>query len=144
LGGVLGRLAILIAAVSVAAALLGGCGGSSSSSSSSGGTEGGAGGTTSGGSTSSGENAPPGASVQVCAITVGGFEALRATGVPCEAAQQLAVAWRRSAACEPAAGASRSSCTVRTYRCLTTNTAHGYTVGCSQPGRSVAFVVRKR
>jgi hypothetical protein len=133
------KLAAPIAAVAVAAALLGGCGGSSSSS---GGTTGGTTSGETGGATTS--EGPAGASAQVCVIEVGGFEGLRATGVACGTAQALAVAWRRSAGCEPAAGASRSACTLRSYRCLATSTARGYTVGCSRPGRSVAFIVRKR
>ena len=130
------RLASPIAAVAVAAVLLGGCGGSGSSSSS-GGTTGGT------GATSSSTEGPPGASATLCAIDVGGFEGVRATGVSCGTAQRLAIAWRHSGACEPAAGASRSSCSVRSYRCLATSTARGYTVGCSRPGHSVAFIVRQ-
>ncbi len=129
------RLAIPILAAAAAAALLGGCGGSSS------------GGSTSGGSATSpsqGATAPAGASARACPIDASGIEALRAAGVSCGEAQRLASGWRRSASCAPAAGASRSACTVRSYRCLAASTARGYTVGCSRPGRSVAFIVRRR
>lgn len=128
------RLATRFAIVALAAALLAGCGGSGSGSSS--------GGSSSGGTGSS--SAPAGASAEACVLSVGGLEGLRAAGISCGKAQKLAIGWRRSAGCAPAAGASRSACTVGGYRCLATSTARGYTVGCAQPGRSVAFIVRRR
>jgi hypothetical protein len=136
LGGVPVRLATPIAIAVLAAALLGGCGGSSSSSSTTGGSGGSPG--------ASSSTAPAGASAHVCVLNAGGAEGLRATGVSCGKAQRLAIAWRRSGACAPAGGASRSACTVSSYRCLTTSTARGFTVACSRPGRSVAFTVRPR
>lgn len=117
----------------LAAALLGGCGGSSPGSSSGGGEPG-----------ASGSTAPAGASAKVCVLNAGGAEGLRATGISCGEAQRVAIGWRRGAGCEPAAGASRASCSVRSYRCLATSTARGYSVGCSRPGRSLAFTVRRR
>lgn len=126
------RLATPIAIAAFAAALLGGCGGSSSST---------AGGGEPGAPSSS---APAGASVRVCPLNAGGVESLRATAVSCGAAQRVAIAWRRDGACAPAGGASRSSCTVRPYRCLATSTARGFAVGCSRPGRSIAFIGRRR
>jgi hypothetical protein len=127
------RFATPLATVALAAALLGGCGGSSSSSPG-GGAEPGA----------NSSSAPAGASAKACVLNAGGAEALRATGISCGEAQRVAIGWGRGAGCEPAAGASRSSCSVRSYRCLATSTARGYSVGCSRPGRSLAFTVRRR
>ncbi|HEX2391947.1 MAG TPA: hypothetical protein VHI77_03410 [Solirubrobacterales bacterium] len=124
---VLTQLAIAVLVV----AGLGGCGGGSSS----------------GGSAepkTSGSTAPAGASAHACALNAGGVEGLRATGLACGTAQRIGLAWRRSSACRPPAGASRAACAVRSYRCLATSTDRGLAVGCSRPGRSVAFTVRRR
>jgi hypothetical protein len=102
------------------------------------------------GSTTGGESsgaktstAPAGASAHACVLNAGGAEGLRATAVSCGEARRVALGWRRSDACAPAGGASRAACTVRSYRCLATSTARGFTVGCSRPGRSLAFTVRR-
>jgi hypothetical protein len=89
-----------------------------------------------------GSTAPAGASARACVLSTGGAAGLRATGVACGTAQRLAIAWRHSTACAPAADASRAACTVRSYRCLATSTDRGLAVDCSRPGRSVAFTVR--
>lgn len=125
------RLAAPIVIAILAAALLAGCGGSSDGGSSS--TE--APPTTS--------TAPAGASARTCPTAANGAEALRATGVSCGRAQRVVVAWQQSGSCEPAAGASRSSCTAAGYRCLSTVTDSGLAVSCSGPGRSIAFVAKR-
>ncbi|HEY0318277.1 MAG TPA: hypothetical protein VGC49_08280 [Solirubrobacterales bacterium] len=128
------RLAAPIAIVLLAAAVMAGCGGSSEQGSSSGGS-------TAAPPTKS--TGPAGASAQSCPIEANGTEALRATGVSCGKAQRLVAAWNRSESCAPPAGASRSSCDVDGYRCLSAATDRGLAVSCSQSGRSIAFVVRR-
>lgn len=128
------RLATPLAIVALAAALLSGCGGSSSDES------------------SSSESAPPaststapiGASAKSCDSYAVDAEALRATNVPCDQARQVMYGWQRDPACAKPAGASRTSCLTRSYRCLGARTDRGLAVSCSRAGESIAFVVGKR
>ena len=83
-------------------------------------------------------SAPAGAAAHSCA-TVGGLTKLRAVGVGCDAARQVAVAWKVPR-CRPSPGASRSACSVRRYRCQGVVTARGLAVSCSRPGRSISFL----
>jgi hypothetical protein len=129
------RLATPLAIAALAAALLAGCGGSSSESDS--------------GSTGSSpppqasdSTAPAGASAQVCETHAVDASALHATGVSCGEAQRLMFAWQRDPGCASPRGASRSSCTTGSYRCLGTTTARGVSVSCSRPGRSIAFLAK--
>lgn len=124
------RFATPIVVLALLLAVLSGCGDSSGET----------GATTSPGPSSS--TSPAGASVRACPLDAGGVERLRATGVSCGEAQRLATAWRRSAGCPAAPGASHSACTVRGYRCIGTVTSRGLAVSCSRPGRAVAFNVR--
>jgi hypothetical protein len=57
--------------------------------------------------------------------------------------RRTAAAWLRSPACAPA-GASRSACTVRGYRCQATVAGRGVAVGCAAAGRSISFLARHR
>lgn len=127
------RLAVPIAIVALSAAALVGCGDSSSEQSSSGATA----------PPASTSTAPAGASAHACPLSAGGAEGLRATGVSCGKAQRLAIAWRRSGECVPPAGASRSACTISSYRCLAAATGRGLAVSCARPGRAVAFTARQ-
>jgi hypothetical protein len=131
------RLATPLAIAVLAAALLAGCGGSSSPQS----------GSTSTGSTkapkASDSTAPVGASAQVCETHAVDASALHATGVSCGEARRLMFAWQRDPACASPRGASRSSCTTGSYRCLGTTTARGVSVSCSRPGRSFAFLAKR-
>lgn len=43
--------------------------------------------------------------------------------------------------CERPAGASRWGCSIDSYRCQAVVTDRGWSVSCSEPGRSVAFRV---
>ncbi|HEX2706458.1 MAG TPA: hypothetical protein VHM66_00435 [Solirubrobacterales bacterium] len=121
----------------LAAALLAGCGGSSSSDS-------GSTSTGSGTAPKSGDStAPIGASAQSCDTHAVAVKSLRATGVSCSQARQLMFGWQRNPACASPQGASRSSCTTRSYRCLGTTTSRGLAVSCSRPGHSVAFIAKR-
>lgn len=132
------RLAAPLLAVALATAMLGGCGGSSNDGS---------------GATSTdrvespapegranGAAAPVGAGAKSCDTGSAGVEALRATGVSCDLARRVLHGWQRNHACASPAGASRVSCSTRSYRCLGARTDRGVTVSCSRPGRSIAFV----
>jgi hypothetical protein len=134
------RLAIPLAIVALAAALLAGCGGSSSSSTG-GSTQTGTGapGKTSG---SGAPSAPVGASARNCDTHAADVAALRVVGVACGRARQVMFGWQRAGSCKPASGASRTSCTARSYRCLSARTSRGVVVGCSRPDESIAFIVK--
>jgi hypothetical protein len=133
------RLAASLVAVVFAAVLVAGCGGSSSD-------EG-----TSGGSTQTGTSAPPadtsgapiGAAAKGCETQAVDAEALRATGVSCALARQVMYGWQQQSSCSSPPGASRVSCTTRSYRCTGTRTDRGTAVSCARPGRSVAFVAKR-
>ncbi|MGN6254317.1 MAG: hypothetical protein ACTHO8_04965 [Solirubrobacterales bacterium] len=125
------RLATPIVALAVLLGAASGCGSSGESS---------AGSTASPGAGSS--TGPAGASARACPLEVEGIGGLRAAGVSCDEAQRIASAWHRGSGCA-APGASHSACTVRGYRCIGTATGRGLSVGCSLPGRSVAFTVRR-
>jgi hypothetical protein len=127
------RLLTPIATLALAAALLAGCGSSGDGSTSTGSAP----------PSSSGATAPAGASAQSCETQAVDAEALRATGLGCDQAGRLMLAWQRDPGCAPAKGASRSSCTVSSYRCLGVVAAEGVAVSCAQPGRSIAFVARR-
>jgi hypothetical protein len=135
------RLATPLAIVALAAALLSGCGGSSSSSTG-GSTQTGTGAPsqTSGAGTPS---APVGASARECATHAANAAGLRAVGVSCGAARKVMYGWQLLGACAPPSAASRTSCTVRSFRCLSGGTDRGVVVGCSRPGESIAFVARR-
>ena len=135
------RLAAPLAIVALAAVLLAGCGGSSSEegqttggparkerqSSPEGGTSG----------------APIGAAARGCDTNAVDVEGLRATGLSCGQARQVMHGWQRARSCAGRSGASRSSCTSGSYRCLSTRTDHGLAVSCSRPGRSIAFIAKR-
>ena len=51
--------------------------------------------------------------------------------------------WEHNSDCDHPAGASRWGCSVGSYRCQGVVTDRGWSVSCSRPGRSVAFLVRR-
>jgi hypothetical protein len=119
------RLAAPLAIVALAAVLIAGCGGSSSSNE---------------GSTT---GAPLGAAAKSCDIHAVDAEGLRASGISCGQARQVMYGWQRESSCSSQAGASRTSCLTRSYRCLGTRTGRGLAVSCSRAGQSIAFVARR-
>jgi len=50
--------------------------------------------------------------------------------------------WEHSSDCQRPAGASRWGCSVGAYRCQAVVVDRGWSVSCSRPGESVAFLVR--
>jgi hypothetical protein len=129
------RLATPLAIVALATALLAGCGGSSPGS----------------GSTSStiapkgsGTTAPAGASTQKCETQAVDAGELQASDVSCEEARRLLLGWQRQPSCARPQGASRSACTVRSYRCLSVSTSRGLAVGCARRGKAIAFIAKRR
>jgi hypothetical protein len=129
------RLAVPIAIVALAATVLGGCGGSSGSDS----TETGSNAAPQGGAAT----APAGASAASCDVSVAGVEALRATGISCDGAKAVLLAWQRNDSCVGSQGISHIACTVRSYRCIATRTDRGLSVSCARPGRSLAFISKR-
>jgi len=89
-----------------------------------------------------GAGAPVGAAARSCETGAVAAEGLRATGISCERARQVMLGWQRQGSCAAPAGASRVSCSSRSYRCIGARTDRGTAVSCSRPGRSVAFVVK--
>jgi hypothetical protein len=130
------RLAAPIVLVALTAVLAAGCGDSSVES------DGSQTGTVT--PRASGEGAPIGAAAKSCETQAVGADALRATGVSCNQARQVMYGWRQKGSCSSPPGASRVSCTTRSYRCLGARTDRGTAVSCSRPGRSIAFVVKRR
>jgi hypothetical protein len=119
------RLAAPLVVVALAAVLAAGCGGSSPE-------------------TTGTSSAPIGATARSCPIQATEADALRATGVSCDQARQVMYGWRQKGSCSSPPGASRVSCTTRSYRCLGARTDRGTAVSCSRPGRSIAFVAKRR
>jgi hypothetical protein len=123
-----------IALLALASVLLAACGGSSPSGDGTGPT----------GSTSTQRGGPPGASAQSCEVKAGGVIGLQATAVSCADAEALLAAWQGQGDCAAApAGASRSACTVRGYRCISAVTSSGLAVSCARPGHAIAFVAKR-
>jgi hypothetical protein len=138
------RPAIPIVIVALAAALLAGCGGSSSSNDGSrvltrqlhtslqhsgrGGNQ----------------ASLSGASARSCDSGAVDAAGLRAVGVSCGRARQMMYSWQRERSCATPSGASRTSCSSRSYRCLGARTDRGVAVSCSRPGESVAFLAKRR
>jgi hypothetical protein len=133
------RLAPPLAIVALAAALLAGCG--SSSSSPGGSTQPGTGASSKSGSGP--PRAPIGASARNCETHAANAEGLRVVGISCGAGRKVMYGWQLLGACAPPSAASRTSCTVRSFRCLSGRTDRGVVVGCSRPGESIAFVARR-
>jgi hypothetical protein len=86
---------------------------------------------------------PQGAAVRDCAGTSAGVDALRVSGVGCPTGRNVAASWTAKNDCAPPAGASRTSCTVGDYRCLSTATERGLAVSCARPGRSISFIFKR-
>jgi hypothetical protein len=51
--------------------------------------------------------------------------------------------WERDSDCDRPAGASRWGCSIGSYRCQAVVVDRGWSVSCSRPGKSVAFIVRR-
>jgi hypothetical protein len=128
------RLAAPLAGVLFAAAMLAGCGSSSQDSTRS---------ETSAAPPPSGSGAPVGASAKSCDSYASDAAALRATNVSCSQARQVMYGWQQQGSCSTPAGASRSSCLTRSYRCLATRSDRGIAVSCARAGQSIAFVARR-
>lgn len=60
-----------------------------------------------------------------------------------DAAQRVQAAWERNPSCKPPRGASRWGCSVGSYRCQGVVVGRGWSVSCSKPGESIAFLVRR-
>ena len=90
----------------------------------------------------SGAEAPTGVRARACRNT-GESLLLRVTGVACAKGESVAARWRSNSGCRPAAGESRSACSVGGFRCLTSSAGRGLAVTCARPERSIAFIVKR-
>jgi hypothetical protein len=120
----------------LAALLVAGCGSGGSSGTTSG-TE------TSPAGTSTAPETPTGVRSRAC--RTGGEETLllRVTNVGCAQGASVAARWRSSPDCSPAAGQSRSACSIGGFRCLTSVAGRGLAVTCARPEHSIAFIVER-
>jgi len=89
-------------------------------------------------------SAPAGAEARGCRGGGADVSDLRVTGIDCATGQAVAAVWSGNASCASPSGGSRFACSVRGYRCLGAATERGIAVGCARPGRSIAFVARRR
>lgn len=120
-------IALLLA---LGALLAGGCGGSADEES-----------TGEGSAHTSG--APAGAAARDCREAPSKTSRLRVSAVDCATGSKVAAAWVREPSCPGPAGASRYSCRIGDWRCFSAAADRGVSVGCSQPGRSIAFLARR-
>lgn len=58
-------------------------------------------------------------------------------------ARQVRTAFLAEPSCKRPAGASRWGCSIDAYRCQAVVVDRGWSVSCSRPGGSVAFLVRR-
>ncbi len=58
-------------------------------------------------------------------------------------AREARAAFLAEPSCKRPPGASRWGCSIDSYRCQGVVTDRGWSVSCSQPGRSVSFVIRR-
>jgi hypothetical protein len=58
-------------------------------------------------------------------------------------AQEVKADWEQSRSCKRPRGASRWGCSVGSYRCQAVVAGRGWSVSCSKPGRSIAFIIRR-
>jgi hypothetical protein len=56
-------------------------------------------------------------------------------------AQRVQAAWERNPSCKPPQGASRWGCSVGPYRCQGVVVGRGWSVSCSKPDKSIAFLI---
>jgi hypothetical protein len=123
----------------VAALLVAGCGSGESTES----TTPGGGGAETTQAHQSGAEGPYGITARPCRHIGETAAALRVTGVSCSKGVAIAEGWASRSGCAPAAGDSRSACTVAGFRCLTAVAGQGLAVTCARPERSVAFLVER-
>jgi hypothetical protein len=57
--------------------------------------------------------------------------------------KEVRAAFLAEPSCRRPKGASRWGCSIDSYRCQGVVTDRGWSISCSQPGRSVAFVIRR-
>jgi hypothetical protein len=69
-----------------------------------------------------------------------GTAAVDPAGAP---ARKVRTAFLGEPRCKRPPGASRWGCSVGSYRCQGVVTDRGWSISCSQPGRSVAFMIRR-
>jgi hypothetical protein len=132
-------LAAIVLAM-ICAALLAGCGG------------GGSGGSSSTAAPESGgapkkataPNAPAGSKVVACESDTADARGLRATAVDCATAERIMRRWQKHRSCALAAGASRGSCSLGSFRCQTVKAGRGVAVSCARPGGDIAFIAMAR
>ncbi|HVT00045.1 MAG TPA: hypothetical protein VHE08_05960 [Solirubrobacterales bacterium] len=132
------KLAVLATVAVLGAALLAaGCGGGSSSTGPAGGASG-----NGGAKTATAPNAPPGSRVVTCSEGGAETEQLRAAAVDCATARATMRRWQRSHACTLGRSASRSSCSLGSFRCQAVRVGRGASVSCAHADGDVSFIAK--
>ncbi len=93
--------------------------------------------------TSTAPEAPTGVTSRACRNAGRETLLLRVTNVACAKGASIAAVWHSNPKCRPAAGQSRSACSVEGFRCLTTTAGRGLAVTCARPAQSIAFIVER-
>ena len=87
-------------------------------------------------------NRPP--KVTTCRVEGVRKGRLISSNVGCPAARAVATQWLEDGNCAPAAGESRSSCTIDGFRCLAVAAGQGTSVSCARSQRAIGFLVAPR
>jgi hypothetical protein len=132
------RLAPLVAILVSAALLAAGCGGGSS-----GGSNSTAAPQTGPSKKATAPNAPAGSKVVACEESAAGVDGLRAAAIDCGTADRIMRRWQKHRCCALAAGASRGSCALGSFRCQAVQADRGVAVSCARPGGDIAFVATR-
>jgi hypothetical protein len=82
--------------------------------------------------------------VRTCRTEAVKKRTMLAVDVSCKKAVAIAEAVAGRSECLPAAGESRSACTVGEFRCTSTTAQQGISVSCGRPGHSVGFLAKPR
>jgi hypothetical protein len=127
-------LALIAAVLPVALIALAGCGSSGGTTESSSSSE-----TRPPAASQSTSKAPIGATAKSCPSAIAPRTPIRVVGTSCGDGQATVRAWSGSRSCTGPSTASRSSCSVGGYRCLSVRTERAIEVNCARPGRSVSF-----
>jgi hypothetical protein len=57
--------------------------------------------------------------------------------------ERVRSAFQQKRECKPPQGASRWGCSVGAYRCQGVVAGRGWSISCSKPGESIAFLIRR-
>lgn len=97
-----------------------------------------------GADTEGGAGGRPIPNVRTCRTEAVKKRTMLAVDVSCQRAEAIAEAVAGRPECLPAAGESRSGCTVEGFSCTSTTAQQGISVSCGRPGHSIGFLAKPR